>query len=314
MSSYGSAQPRGSDSKTVRAEVPDPVKSAGVGESDPHRQRARGTGRSAGGVGLTRNTHSYTLGLQAPPNRSSAKEVIQVKGIVPFHDEVDGSAEFMSQDRQRLTLAVFLGQASDIVLGPLALAQQQHGGFAEGPLQVTVTDTGTAIAQFLAGRGMDTLHQPAVGAELLYRGKPVDILHLIEDGQSQDVADARDALEPVECTRVEPFGMAEDIVLQGGDLAVELIHDGDVGFDIEPDMGISKAFHQVLAVALLANVFLEWRQVVLVVGDRDMALQLTPQPNQVGASAHQVADRPIVGRIHIGLGEVTAQQHACQLL
>jgi len=61
-----------------------------------------------------------------------------------LHHEVDGAAEFVSEDGKGLGLAVLFSKLVHESLCRRIGTEEEHGGFGEGPLQMDVADFGAA--------------------------------------------------------------------------------------------------------------------------------------------------------------------------
>ena len=117
----------------------------------------------------------------------------------------------MGEDAKGLGLAVFAAEPLDDLASLGALAEKRHGGFGEGPLQVDVADLGAPETVGLAGGFPGALDQAAVGGELLHAVEASDVVDLVEDRESEDLADAGDGAEPMEGVGVVLLGGAGDV-------------------------------------------------------------------------------------------------------
>ena len=68
------------------------------------------------------------------------KELFCIERRPPFEHGVDGTPEFLSDDRERLCITVFADQFSLIVFGAFIAAKEQAGCLAKSPLQVDISD------------------------------------------------------------------------------------------------------------------------------------------------------------------------------
>lgn len=68
------------------------------------------------------------------------EEDVHTEWFLSFEHEVGGAADFVSQDRQRLSFAVFADQPGVVVLCLLVSSQEKTSRFREGPLEVGVAD------------------------------------------------------------------------------------------------------------------------------------------------------------------------------
>ena len=122
----------------------------------------------------------------------------QIEYHVAFQHIIDRPGQLMGQDRQRLALAVFFLQAGQILLARRIVAEEQHRRFGEGPLEIRIADLRAGGAVALPRRFLGALDQAAVGHEILDPREAGDIMHLVEQHQAQNLADAGDGLEQVQ--------------------------------------------------------------------------------------------------------------------
>src|SRR5262245_46055017 len=105
-------------------------------------------------------------GTRNAPPAAPLPETRLVERLALAQHVVDGPPQPRRQDRQRLGLAALRLLLVLPLLGPLAAAQEQAGGLAEGPAQVGVADLLAPRADLLAGRLVGAAHQPGVRQEL----------------------------------------------------------------------------------------------------------------------------------------------------
>jgi hypothetical protein len=87
---------------------------------------------------------------------------------------------FVGEDRQGLTFAVLLVDPRQDLLAVFRMAQEQHGGLGERPLQMHVAHLRAARPEFLSTRLVHALDQPRVGGTLLHATKPRDVVNLVQ--------------------------------------------------------------------------------------------------------------------------------------
>ncbi len=78
-----------------------------------------------------------------------------------------------------------MGLAAGVVL------KEEHGGLAEGPFQMSVTDLGSSAARALARTAVFGLRESAVGAEALDALEASDVVDLIQQREAEDAPDTR---------------------------------------------------------------------------------------------------------------------------
>ena len=123
----------------------------------------------------------------------------------------------------------------DVVIGMIAFGDD--GRLAESPAQVRVAQLGAAQALDLAGAGDGVFDQAAVGEEVFDAGEAGDVADLVEDGQAQVFADARDGLEQGIIGAVLFLGQFVEVFFEGSDLGIVVADHGEVGFEGELTQG-----------------------------------------------------------------------------
>ncbi len=86
--------------------------------------------------------------------------------MCPREHVVHGPRQLLRQHGQRFALAVFAFQLGEVALPELVLAQEEHGGFREGPLELRVANLLARKAAGLASPLLGTFDEPAVGEEV----------------------------------------------------------------------------------------------------------------------------------------------------
>ncbi len=74
------------------------------------------------------------------PPQSNRQKFVYVKCLVPFQHEIHRPAQLVRPDRQGLAFTVCAGQLGQVCLPQRIVAQKEHRGFREGPLQVYIAD------------------------------------------------------------------------------------------------------------------------------------------------------------------------------
>jgi len=118
-----------------------------------------------------------------------------VKSLLVLEHEIDGTAELVGEDRERLGFAVLMSKSLEILFGRFIALEEEDGGLGEGPFEVGVTDLFTAGSVFFAVGLFDALDQTAVGDEILDGGEAFDGFDFVEDDQAEDSADSGDSLK-----------------------------------------------------------------------------------------------------------------------
>src|SRR5262245_2404290 len=115
--------------------------------------------------------------------------------------------------------------------GRLGPSKEKYRSFREGPLQMHVADlfAGASIS-FSCGL-FGALDQPGIGDKVLDCGEAFDIVDLVEDDQSQDLADAVHRAQPVEYVDVVYLGRLSDVELDLGEQLIVVIDEREVHLD-----------------------------------------------------------------------------------
>jgi hypothetical protein len=96
-----------------------------------------------------------------------------------FQHVIDGTREFMGQDRERLALAMFFLESGEILLANGSIPQEEDRGFRERPREIGMANLGARGPVAFAGRFFGTLDQPAGGDNILDAGETREVMHLI---------------------------------------------------------------------------------------------------------------------------------------
>jgi hypothetical protein len=135
------------------------------------------------------------------------------------------------------------------------MPEEQHGRFGTGPLEVRVADFLARGAIAFARGFSGTLDQAAVGDEILHAGEAVDIMHFIEQHESQDFPHPRDSTQAVEGVSVMLLGGWHDSQLEVGEESVVIGDQRQVDFDSLLDRGIVKALGHASTVGFVGDLF-----------------------------------------------------------
>lgn len=71
------------------------------------------------------------------------EKLLPIESPVPCEHVIDRTGQFLGQHRQRFALAMFFLYPCQGLLARRIVAQKQHGGFRERPLQIGIADLGT---------------------------------------------------------------------------------------------------------------------------------------------------------------------------
>ena len=251
----------------------------------------------------------------APPDSVQiAHELRLIEAAVFREHRVDGLAELLGQDRQCLALAVAAGLFLQPALCVGITLEEQHGRLAEGPAQVAVADLLVGFTDHLASGLLGTANQTGIGQKLSTGRETLDVLDLVEQHESEDLADAAYRAEQMIHLCIMALGLLHQLPLQLGQLLVIVVDEIQVQLHHATHGGIGKAVRYATAFGRLAEPDAEGRQVVLVHGVLDMGDQVCTLPGQVQAPAQQVAGGAHGGRIGVGLGQHAALEQQRDLV
>jgi hypothetical protein len=117
----------------------------------------------------------------------------------PTFDPIrDCPSELVGQDRARLALAGLFLSAGPILLAYRMVAEAQDGRCSEGPRERGVAELRTGGALALAGGCLGPCDAPAGGHAIRHPGATSDSMDGLPEHETQDLASARDRLEPVQ--------------------------------------------------------------------------------------------------------------------
>ena len=201
--------------------------------------------------------------------------------------------------------------ASESLHEPLSvgvLTEKEDGGLGERPLEVSIADFVSGGSFDLAGRGPGAPDEPGVGRKLSDRGKPLNVVDLVEDGQGEHLPDARDGSQKMEELLVMSLGLSDYVELEGSDgLGVEL-DEGEVGVDGPGDAGVIETIGGIDAVLPVHEGTGEGWQVALSVEHLNVSEEFGPLSHEVEPPAEEIACGAHVARIDVGLGDHAATQ------
>src|SRR5215218_3480789 len=244
----------------------------------------------------------------------SRHEPLQLQGAAPQQHVVDGPAQLGRQDAQRSSLPMLLFKSSEILLSHRVAAQKQGGSFGEGPLEVDIDHLPTGKFFRLAGRLMRSLHQASIGEKVLDPGEAAEVVNLVEQGQRENLSDARDGAQEEEVPVVVLADLVKQVELHVTDDLIVAVEQSDVGGDGHLDGVVVEVFDDGASILGLVGALLEDRQVVLRVGVLDVGQQLATLPGEEQAPAQQVAGGAHLAGIDIGVGEIAAPQQRGDLV
>ena len=225
--------------------------------------------------------------------------------VAPQH-VINSARQFVSQNRESLSLAVSFFQTRHVGLSLRVVAQEQDGRFGECSFQMSVADLGTDEAIGFARRFFLRFHQTAIGDEILNPRKPADVVNLIEKDQRQDLADAGDRIQKMKGIRIVKLRMAQDLQFNFIQQAVVEIDAPEIKGDAGSDADVGEALGDAFPIALISDLFPDLGKVVLTVRVLNVGQQLGTLMHQMHAPAKQIASRTHVCGIDVGLRDHAA--------
>src|SRR6266852_4932779 len=102
----------------------------------------------------------------------------------------------MREDGSRFARTMFVLEAGEIFLARRIVSQKEHRRFREGPLEVRMADLRAGGSRAFARGFLRTFDESAIGHEILDPREAGNVMNLVEQHQTQNLADARDRLPP----------------------------------------------------------------------------------------------------------------------
>ena len=121
----------------------------------------------------------------------------------------------MGQDRERLALTVLLLESGEILVACRIIPQEEDSGFREGPRELGMANFCARSPVAFARRFFGTLAQAAVGGNSLDAGDTRDSMHLRQQHEAQDVANAGHRLEQGDRLGIVLLSRFDDVSLPG---------------------------------------------------------------------------------------------------
>src|SRR6516164_1820486 len=178
-----------------------------------------------------------------------------------------------------------------------------------------IADLLRAPAQLLPRRLVLTAHQPRVRQELADLLEARQIVYFVQKHQSENGSNAGDGTQPVIHLNIVYLGRACQVQLHFGNEFVELIDQVEIQGGAHVHRGMSEPLGdvQLRAVAGVAQLLAERRQVVLRIEDLQVCDQLGTLVHQVHPPAQQVTRLTHPLRIDVRQREVAALEQAGNL-
>ena len=118
-------------------------------------------------------------GLYLSPQGLRSHNALQIKRVFPRAQVIHDASQLVGEHPERCGLAMLVFQFREIVFPRVTLADEQPGGFGNGPPSMPVAHLVAGRAHFFATRFFGTCPQPTRGDELLDARKARDVVNLI---------------------------------------------------------------------------------------------------------------------------------------
>jgi len=243
-----------------------------------------------------------------PPPSLPSNKTFHVERLSAKQHVVDGTSKLRCQHAESLSLPVLLLQAGKVLLAGRVGPQKQGRRFGEGPLEMDVAHLPTCSLLDLPGRLMHAFDQTRVREKLLDAWKALDVVDLVEQGQSEDLTDSWYGAQQKEACVVVLADFMEQEQLELSDHLVVGGGEGDVDGDGHLQSFLVEVLDDVSPVLGLADALLQRREVVLSVGVLDVGEKLAALPGEEQPPAQKISRRPHLARIDVGLWQVSSAQ------
>ena len=239
-------------------------------------------------------------------------EASGIKDGFGFEHKIDGAGQFDGQDGVGFEL---VAQARFEALGEgpeEGIAFGNDGGFAEGPAQIGIAEFGAAQALDFAGAGDGAFDEAAITEKVLHGGEALDVADLMENGQAEELANARDGLQEGEIAAVGLFGQEQELLFEDGQLRIVMVNEGYVVLEGELADGMGFAGEEAFLPGIaVVNGLAEGGAVVGQLMGLDAGEEFGAFRNVEDTLAEQSAQGPLGGGINVAGGnEVGAQEVA----
>ena len=195
--------------------------------------------------------------------------------VTPQHG-INRTAQFLGQHGQRLARAVFFLQSSALLLACRMVPQQQDGGFRKGPLQVRVTALASRGAVAVTGGCLCTCAQAARGDKILHPRETLDVLHLVEQDEAQDVPDPGHGLEHGQSLGIVLLGRCDARQLHSAAQVIVGADQGEIHFQALLDCWSGEPRGDASAVGFVGQLFADLGPVLLALGVLDVRQEFRP--------------------------------------
>jgi len=131
--------------------------------------------------------------------------------------------------------------------------------------------------------------EPGVGGELLDGGETADVMDFEENDKRQDLPDTGNASENGNGVLMLASDGAEDLVFDGVDDLVEVVHEGEVELDVLPGGIVREPICETLSIDLAIDSLAERREVVLAAGVLGVDVKLGSVTHEVVAAPKEIS-------------------------
>jgi hypothetical protein len=233
---------------------------------------------------------------------------------VSFEHAIDRTCEFVSTATQRFAVVMLCLSRGQLLLSGLVPSQEPRGRFRKSPVEVRVPNLVPRSAHAVAPGVCRTRDESTIRRAILHPWEAIELVHFIEQDETQDVANARHGLSSVKglgivvLSRVEDnaFEVAEPRIIIGDQIEVDL--KGLV------DSRVVKPLGAAFTLGLISDCLADCWQVIWRIGIVDMRQAFRAFAPQVGAASKHITGRAPLGRIDRGFWKHAAAEQGGQLV
>ena len=148
-----------------------------------------------------------------------------------------------------------------------------------------IADFGAGGAGAFPGRFFGALDEAAIGGEILHPREAVDLMDVVEQHETKDLADAGHRLQQIQRVGVMVLGGFDDGEFDVAQQRIVVGDEREIHFDALLHRRIGKAFSDSFTIGFVGDLFADGREVLLAVGILDMGEEFATFACQVHTSA-----------------------------
>jgi len=215
----------------------------------------------------------------------------------------------VGEDGKGFGLSMFFPKLFDEFLGGWVVPQEENGGLGEGPLQMDVSDFGSAGSESFSRRALLAFHESSIGSEVLDAFEALDLVNFVQHGHGEDFPDAGDGAKPEEVLRVMDLRLLGEEELEVLDEQVVVTCELDIGGDALENGRVRELLGDALSIASIVDASLGGRKVVLVVGVLDVGEKLASLAHQGESATEQISSGAHLRRVDVRLRKHSTSKH-----